>query len=230
MSIELPSMPVATPLGTLQPTPAAGLPRLPEWAGDMGPSHAGAVVLVVLALVLAVGLARVLGRRLDPRARAETRVFDRAGLNPIERRVLRRAAGRLEPSVPVVSLLLSERLLVEASSPAVCPRADLAVLEAIRRRRFGRGLLAVDGRGEAERPRPTGAMLDVTASVADAAGPAAGPSPVAETMTAERRQRAASLLAVAMEVRDRRGGSPRGDAAGGSGGSTPVMVGAAPGS
>jgi hypothetical protein len=211
-----PAMPTASPASM----PAAGLPRLPDWAGQIGPSHAGGVVLVVLMLVMAVGLARVLGRRLDPRARAEARVFDRAGLDPIQRRVLRRAARRLEPTVPAVSLLLSERLLVEASSPEACPRADLAVLEAIRRRRFGRGLLAVDGRAEAERPRPTGAVSDVAVS------PDAATSAAAAATAAARRQRAASLLAAAIEVRDRRGGSPPDADAPASGRPTPVAVGA----
>lgn len=200
------------------------LPRLPEWPGEVGPSHAGEVTLVVLLLVLAVGLARVVGRRLDPRARAEARVFDRAGLTAIERRVLRRAAGRLEPSVPAVSLLLSEPLLAEAASPAACPRADLAVLESIRRRRFGRGLMAVDGRPTMDRPRPTGAVAGLAD---DGRGRAISePAPAADAM-ADRRRRAASLLAAAIAVRDQRGESPRGPAAPDAArAAEPVMAGA----
>lgn len=209
-------------------TAAIRLPRLPEWPGEVGPSHAGEVTLVVLVLILAVGLARVVGRRLDPRARAEARVFDRAGLDAIERRVLRRAAGRLEPSVPAVSLLLSEPLLAEASRPEVCPRADLAVLESIRRRRFGRGLMAVDARPTVDRPRPTGAVAGL---IADGQGlPASDAAPAADPM-ADRRRRAASLLAAAIAVRDQRGESPRGPAAAGAAGGAargaePVMAGA----
>lgn len=201
-----PASPASAPSG---PATAAdlGLPRLPAWPGDVGPSHAGEVTVVVLLLVLAVGMARVLGRRLDPRARAEARVFDRAGLDAIERRVLRRAAGRLQPSVPPVSLLLSEPLLAEASSPAACPRADLAVLESIRRRRFGRGLMAVDGRPTSDRPRPTGAVAGVAD---DAVGRSRPASPPVSDPAADRRRRAASLLAAAIAVRDQRAGSPPG--------------------
>lgn len=206
------SGPAANPAGPMA-TPGVGLPRGPEWPGDVGPSHAGEVTLVVLLLVLAVGLARVLGRRLDPRARAEARVFDRAGLDPIERRVLRRAAGRLEPAVPPVSLLLSESLLVEASSPGACPRADLAVLESIRRRRFGRGLMAVDGRPTTRRPRPTGTVAGLAGDAMGRSMPESGP---VTDPAADRRRRAASLLAAAIAVRDQRGGAPHGSTGAGA--------------
>jgi len=168
-------------------------------AGPAGPSTAGLVTVLLLLGLTAVGAAGTVRRRLDPRCRAETTVFDRAGVALADRRRLRRAARRLDPPVPAASLLLSPPLLAAARRAPGCSPADAAALAALARRRFGPDaaeetpgpaistLASVPPRPSRSFPRPA---VRPAAAVAGEAGPHRG--------------RTVSLLAVAMAAAEER--------------------------
>lgn len=164
-------------------------------AGPTGPSTAGLMVVVLLLGLAAIGAAGTVRRRLDPRCRAEATFFDRAGIDPADRRSLRRAAHRMDPPLPAPSLLLSPGLLDAACrTPGVSP-GDAAALQRLARRRFGAGPATASS---SEAPPATPPL---------AVRPRSRPAAAVETTP--HRGRAVSLLAVAMAAADdRRAASP----------------------
>jgi hypothetical protein len=161
--------------------------------GGVTPSTAGVLTIALLAGLAILGGLLGVRRRLDPTLRAESIVFDRAGLGAADRRTLRRAARRLEPPVPAVSLLLAEALIDQAAEATPPSSPDAARLNTIARRQFGErpsGESPVARASEAIRPRrPAGTPEDA------------------------HRTRAASRLAIALEMAALRrsaidGGSP----------------------
>lgn len=198
-------MPIETASPMSTPVHADALGGGPFVAFGAGPSVAGVAVVGVLATLALVGAVRSLRRRFDPRLRAETLVFDRVGLELADRRLLRRAARRLDPPVPPASLLLSASLIELARGRSSCPPEDRDRLGDLARRQFGRtpapgrsqpGSM-VEGAGPSRRPvrlRPT---VDVdAATTADVVASGGDPN----------RMRAASMLAVALEAAAQRRG------------------------
>ncbi len=188
----------------------------PTVVGGLEPSTAGLVVAGAMLALAAIGAARVVRRHLDPAERAERVVMDRAGVEPGERRLLRRAARRLEPPVPASSLLLSRRLLEDAAAAERTPAAEADRLRALVRRRFGaRTVPRADG--DDAGPGAASSTIDVRRGdpvlPATGRGPAAAAVPAAGGRDPQRdgRTRAAALLAVALEsaeARRRQGGWP----------------------